>query len=166
MATIHNDQDLRLLLKLLGPGRQRRIGGMFIENALDLCDDARIRRAVRVAKDPESPKEEREDAFRSAKAYAVSTYTECGQDTDWTRQAAHFIGVAATCLLSGDAPGGDDQLAWKVAMQVRNARNCALMAHEGGGGIDDEAERQHRIARDFVTGDDARRLKSDEETQQ
>ena len=152
MTTIHSDQDLRLVLERLSPERQRRIGGMFIESALDLCDDARVRRAVQVAMDPESSDEAREDAFHAAKAYAVHTYTECGRDTDWTRQAAHFIGVAAACLLSGDEPGRDGNHAWKVAMQVRNARNCASIAHEGSGDVDDEAERQHRIAGEFAGG--------------
>ncbi len=152
MTTIHSDQDLRLVLEHLSPERQRRIGGLFIQNTLDLCDDARIRRAVQVAMDPASSDEEREDAFHSAKAYAINTYTECGRDADWTRQAAHFIGVAAACLLSGDKPGGVGNLAWKVAMQVRNARNCALIAHEGGADSDDEAERQRRIAGEFAGG--------------
>ena len=150
MTTIHSDKDLRLVLARLSPERQRRVGGMFIENVLDLCDDKRVRRAVQVAIDPESSEEEREDAFHSAKAYAINTYTECGRDTDWSRQAAHFVGVAAACLLSGDEPGGTGSLAWKVAMHVRNARNCALIAHEGGS--DDEAERQRRIAGEFASG--------------
>lgn len=152
MTTIHSDQDLRLVLERLSPEQQRRIGGMFIESALDLCEDTRVRRAVQIAKGPDSSDEEREDAFHSAKAYAVSTYTECGRDTDWTRQAAHFIGVAAACLLSDEEPGGRGNRAWNVAMQVRNARNCALMVHEGSGDVDDEAESQRRIAGEFVGG--------------
>jgi prophage DNA circulation protein len=148
MATIRNDQDLRHVLESLSSEQQRRIGGMFIESALDLCDDSIIRRAVQVAMDPESSDDVREDAFRSAKAYAVKTYTECGHDTDWTRQAAHFVGVATACLLADEQPGGDR--AWRVAMQVRNARNCASIAEEGGNDIDDEAEQQRRIAREFA----------------
>ena len=153
MTIIHNDKDLQLVLARLSTERQRRVGGVFIENVLDLCDDKRVWRAVQVAIDPESSEEEREDAFHFAKAYAISTYTECGQDVDWSRQAAHFVGVAAACLLSGDEPGGaGTNLAWKVAMHVRNARNCALIAHEGGSDIDDEAERQRRIAGEFAGG--------------
>lgn len=152
MATIQSDQDLKLVLERLSLEQKRRVGGMFIESALELCDDARIRRALQVAMDPASSDEEREDAFHSAKAYAISTYTECGRDTDWTRQAGHFIGVATVCLLSEEEPGGDGNRAWKVAMQVRNARNCALMAHEGSTDIDDESERQRRIAGEFAGG--------------
>jgi len=152
MATIGNDQDLRDMLERLSAERQRRIGGMFIESALDLCDDARVRRAVEVAMNPAASDEEREDAFRSAKAYAVGTYTECGRDTDWSRQAAHFMGVAATCLLAEEDAADDGNRAWRVAMQVRNARNCALMVHEGESNMDDEAERQRRIAMEFAEG--------------
>ena len=148
MASIRNDQDLRQVLESLSPEQQRHIGGIFIESALDLCDDSMIRRAVQVAMDPESSDDVREDAFRSAKAYAVKTYAECGKDTDWTRQAAHFVGVAAACLLSDEQPGGDR--AWRVAMQVRNARNCGLIAQEGGKDIEDEAEQQRQIAREYV----------------
>ncbi len=152
MANIQSDQDLKFVLERLSLEQQRRVGGMFIESALELCDDARIRRALQVAMDPASSDEEREDAFRSAKTYAISTYTECGRDTDWTRQAAHFIGVATACLLSDEEPGGAGNRAWKVAMQVRNARNCALIAHEGSGDIADESERQRRIAGEFPGG--------------
>lgn len=150
MTTIGNDQDLRDMLGRLSAERQRRIGGMFIESALELCDDARVRRAAQVAMNPAASDEERGDAFHSAKAYAVGTYTECGRDTDWSRQAAHFMGVAAACLLAEEDAAGDGNRAWRVALQVRNARNCALIAHEGDMG--DEAERQRRIAMEFTEG--------------
>lgn len=150
MATIHSDRDLKLVLERLSPEQQRRIGGMFIESAFDLCDDPRVRRAVEVAMEPASSREEREDAFHVAKSYTVHSYTECGRDTDWSKQAAHFIGVAAACLLSDEESGDDRNRAWRVAMQVRNGRNCALMVHEGDDGIDDEPERQYRIASELV----------------
>jgi hypothetical protein len=151
MTTIQNDQKLRRVLEGLGPQQQRRVGGMFIESALDLCDDARIRRAVQVAMDPETPDDILEDTFHSAKDYAVGTYTECGRDTDWSRQAAHFIGVATACLLSDEQRGDEGSRAWRVAMQVRNARNCALIAQEPAGDMGDEAERQRRIAGEFAS---------------
>ncbi len=152
MTTVHSDQDFKLMLEQLSTEQQRRIGGMFVESALDLCDDTRVRRAAQVAMDPASSDQEREEAFHSAKAYAVSTYTECGRDTDWTRQAAHFLAVAAACLVSDQDSAGDGNRAWKVAMHVRNARNCALIAHAGSGGMDDEPERQRRIANEFFGG--------------
>jgi hypothetical protein len=100
--------------------------------------------------DPESPEDLREEAFHSAKDYAVKTYTECGRDTDWRRQAAHFIGVATACLLADEQPSGESNRAWRVAMHVRNARNCASMVQEDGIDLDDEAEQQRRIAENLV----------------
>jgi hypothetical protein len=152
MATIGNDRDLRNMLRRLSPEQQRRIGGMFIESAVDLCDDSRVRRAARVAMDPAASEEDRADAFHSAKAYAVSTYTECGREVDWNSQAAHFLGVAAACLLSDEVPDDEANRAWQVAMQVRNARNCALITHEGERDMDDESERQRQIATDYADG--------------
>jgi len=134
MTAIGNDQELRSALVGLSLVQQRRLGGLFVECALDLCDDERIRHALTVAMDPNSTKEECEDAFHSAKAYAIHSYTECGRDTDWARQAEHFVATAAACLLADDDTAGAGNRAWKAAGQVRNARNCALILQEGDAG--------------------------------
>jgi len=149
MTSIGNDQELKHALVGLSPVQQRRLGGLFVESALDLCDDARIRRALEVAMDPDSSEEECNDAFHSAKAYAVHSYTECGHDTDWSKQAAHFVATAAACLLADEETAGAGNRAWKAAMHVRNARNCALIVQEGDAG-EDEAARQYRIANEFL----------------
>jgi hypothetical protein len=151
MTSIGNDQELRSALAGLNPVQQRRLGGLFVQSALDLCDDARIRRALEVAMDPGSSGEDREEAFHSAKAYAVRSYTECGRDTDWAGQAAHFVATAAACLLADDETAGAGNRAWKAAMHVRNARNCALIVREDDAG-EDEAARQYRIAEEFLDG--------------
>jgi hypothetical protein len=149
MTSIGSDQELRYALDGLSPVKQRRLGGLFVESALDLCDDARIRHVLKVAMDPDSSEEECEEAFHSAKAYAVHSYTECGHDTDWSRQAAHFVATAAACLLADEGTAGAGNRAWKAAMHVRNARNCALIVQEGDVG-EDEAARQYRIAKEFL----------------
>jgi hypothetical protein len=152
MTSIGNDQELRAALVGLSPVQQRRLGGLFVESALDLCDDARIRHALTVAMNPNSTEEECEDAFHSAKAQAIHSYTECGRDTDWARQAAHFVATAAACLLADDVTAGAGNRAWKAAMQVRNARNCALIVQEGDAS-EDEAARQYEIAKEFLDVD-------------
>ena len=149
MNSINSDQELRHALEGLSSVQQRRLGGLFVESALDLCDDARIRRALQVAMDPDASEEECKDAFRSAKAYAIHSYTECGRDTDWSRQAAHFVATAAACLLADEETAGAVNRAWKAAMHLRNARNCALIAQESDAG-EDEAARQYRIAKAFL----------------
>jgi hypothetical protein len=149
MTSIANDQDLKHALVGLSPVQQRHLGGLFVEKALDLCDDARIRHALKVAMDPDSSDEECEEAFHSAKAYAIRSYTECGRDADWSRQAAHFIATAVACLLADEETAGAGNRAWKAAMHVRNARNSALIVQEGDVG-EDEAARQYRIANEFL----------------
>jgi len=149
MTYISNDQELKAALAGLSPIQQRHLGGLFVENALDLCDDARIRHAVTVAMDPNATEEECDDAFHSAKAYAIHSYTECGRDTDWARQASHFVATAAACLLADDDAAGPGNRAWKAAMQVRNARNCALVVQEGDTGENEDAC-QYRIAKEFL----------------
>lgn len=98
---------------------------------------------------PDSSEDECEDAFHSAKDYAVHSYTECGRDADWSRQAAHFVATAAACLLADEEKAGAVNRAWKAAMHVRNARNCALITQEGDVS-EDEAARQYRIANEFL----------------
>lgn len=149
MNPINNDQELRHALDGLSVIQQRHLGGLFVENALDLCNDARIRHALQVAMEPDSSEEERGDAFRSAKSFAVRSYTECGRDTDWSQQAAHFIATATACLLADDEAAGAGNRAWRAAMHVRNAKNCASISREGETG-EDEANRQYRMASELL----------------
>lgn len=99
--------------------------------------------------DQDSSEEERKDAFHSAKSYAIHSYTECGRNTDWSKQASHFVATAAACLLADEEMAGAGNRALNAAMHVRNARNCALIAQEGDVG-EDEATRQYRIAKEFL----------------
>lgn len=149
MNSIDNDRALKHALDGLTPGQQCRLGARLIEADSDLWDDARIRRAVEVALDPEAPPELREEAYRSVRAYAIQSYTECGRDTDWPQQAEHFVAGAAAALLADDASAGRVNRAWKAAMHLRNARNCALIT-QGEALGEDEAARQYRIVEAFL----------------
>jgi hypothetical protein len=148
--TISSDQELRQALNRLSPGEQRQLGGLFIQHALSLCDESKIHRALRLAMDPVASEEDLEDAFHSAKSYAIQTYTECGRDTDWGKQAAHFVAAATACLANPHPSKDEADPAWKAAMQVRMARSCALIIGKGGGEYDDEARSQHRIASEYL----------------
>jgi hypothetical protein len=150
MATITSDHELKLALDSLPRARQRLLGARFVAGVIDLCDDSRIRRAMEIAADPEASEIDLGEAFRSAKSIAVKTYTDCGKDTDWLSQAAHFVAAAtAACLTPENQPGGDNP-AWKAAMQARMARNCELI-ERGDGGEHNEAEQQYQAARAFLT---------------
>ncbi len=148
MATIGNDHELKTALDGLDSTQQRVLGGQFVEKVLGLCDDPRVRRAVEVAMDPEAPPAAVDDAFRTAKAVAVKTYTDCGKDTDWMSQAAHFVAAAAAASLTPEAQRGKDNPAWKAAMQARMARNCEMIEQQDGG-PHNEAEVQYALANGF-----------------
>jgi hypothetical protein len=148
MATIGNDHELKTTLDGLDATQQRVLGGMFVQKVMELCDDPRVRRAVEVAVDPEATPAALDDAFRSAKAVSVKTYTDCGKDTDWMSQAAHFVAAAATAALAPAAQQGKDNPAWKAAMQARMARNCEMIEHQDGG-PHNEAEVQYELAAGF-----------------
>ena len=150
MAAISNDRELRIALDGLTPRQQRVLGGKFIDSVLDLCEDVRIRRAVEVAIDPGASEAALSGAFRDAKAVAVKTYTDCGKDTDWIAQAAHFVASAtAACLAPPSRPGGDNP-AWKAAMRTRMARNCEMIERQEGA-EHNESETQYRIANGFLS---------------
>ena len=116
---------------------------------IDLCEDSRVKRAVEIAMDLDANPVDKEEAFRSAKAVAVKTYTDCGKDTDWMAQAAHFVAAAAAACLVPEAQQSSDNPAWKAAMQARMARNCELIERQDGG-AHNEVEEQYEIAREFL----------------
>jgi hypothetical protein len=147
---ISNDQELKQALDRLSPAQQRQLGGLFVQHALSLCDEPKIHRALRLATDPEASEADLDDAFHSAKAWAVQTYAECGRDTDWGKQAAHFLASATACLANPHPSADEGNPAWKAAMQVRMARSCALITGEAGEDYDDEVQSQHRIATEFL----------------
>ena len=150
MATISNDHELKTHLDTLDNTRQRVVGGLFVQKVLELCDDPRVKRAVDVAVDGDATDAMIDDAFRSAKAVAVKTYTDCGKDTDWMSQAAHFVAAAAAAALAPEGQRGKDNPAWKAAMQSRMARNCEMIEHQDGG-AHNEAEVQYELASGFGT---------------
>jgi hypothetical protein len=149
MAAIGNDHEFKLALDRLDQAHQRLLGAHFVASVLDLCRDPRIRRAVQIASDPQASEIDLDEAFRSAKSVAVKTYTDCGKDTDWMSQAAHFVAAAAAACLTPEGHPGGDNPAWKTAMQARMARNCQLIEQGDADGHDESAV-QYRLAAETV----------------
>ncbi|MCX7638770.1 MAG: hypothetical protein N2044_13085, partial [Cyclobacteriaceae bacterium] len=87
MAKIDSDQELRAALERLSPDQQRRLGCRFAEQVMHLSRNERVKRAIMTGLSETAAPTELEDAFRAARAHAVSTYTDCGKDTDWLEQA-------------------------------------------------------------------------------
>ncbi|QIK38135.1 hypothetical protein GWK36_09230 [Caldichromatium japonicum] len=151
MDKIDSDQDLRAALDRLTPDQQRRLGCRFVQQVMHLCRDERVKRAIMTGIADTATPSELEDAFRAARARAVSTYTDCGKDTDWLEQADHFVAAAAAAALTPDEVLLSDRhnRAWKAAVQVRMAVNCAMMEDDSA----DEgqiARSQYALAAEFV----------------
>jgi hypothetical protein len=150
MASIHNDHELKLALEGLTSVQQRVVGSQFVSSVLGLSDDPLVKRAVDVAANEDAADAECEEAYRSAKAVAVKTYTDCGKDTDWMSQAAHFVAAAAASCLNAASSQGADNPAWKAAIQARMARNCEMIERQDGG-THDEADIQYDIVERFTS---------------
>ena len=146
MPTISNDSDLRRVIDGLGFEQQRALGVRFAEGVIEFTSDARLKKALQAALDPNITDEELGEAYKSAKAISTATYTACGRDADWMAQAEHFVAASLQAALAPpEQHPGSSTPAWKAAMQARMARNCAMI-ETGQGGVDNEAQRQYRIA--------------------
>jgi hypothetical protein len=150
MPKINNDHELRDALNGLSAEQQRILGSRFAGNVVHLSKDERVNRAIETGQREEVTPGELEDAFKSAKAYATKTYTDCGKDTDWLAQADHFVAAAAAAALTPDALMTEKQnRAWKAAMQARMAVNCTLI-EEDDAPATSEAELQYALTETFL----------------
>jgi len=146
MSTITNDTEFRSTLNSLAIPQQRAVAAMFVENVLVLHDDDRIKRAIKLAENPEAAEDELQMVYKTAKAASIESYTRCGADGDWRDQAGHFVAkAAAACVM----PDSKDNLAWDVAMHCRMARTCEHIAH-GEGSEHTENEAQYRLLAEFI----------------
>jgi hypothetical protein len=146
MPVITNDSELRNAIDALSFDQQQALGIRFAESVADLTTDARLKRALETALAPGADAADRTEAYRTAKAISIATYTVCGHDTNWAEQAEHFVAATLTAALApADQFAGKGNPAWKAAMQARMARNCAMI-ETGEGMADTESQRQYRRA--------------------
>jgi hypothetical protein len=151
MSNISNDQQLRAALNALALDQQRAIGGLFTNSVATLGRDPELARAIAATADRDISETEREEAFRLAKSIATKTYTACGRDADWLTQAEHFVAAACSAVLTPESQVDPKiNLAWKAAIQARMAKNCLMMESDTAE-IDNEAQKQYKIAQEFTT---------------
>lgn len=144
---IDNDSDFKAALDELSRAGQRLVAARFVENVLPLCQDHKVKAAVNLAKRNDIIEEELASAQQSAKAASVDSYTQCGHECDWNKQAGHFVAEAALACVKPAEPGGN--AAWEAAMHARMARTCATIA-AGNGTQNGEDEAQYRILQNFL----------------
>jgi hypothetical protein len=149
MSTITNDTEFREALNALSEDRQRVVGALFVENAINLNDDERVARALAAARDPEISDEVMTMVRHAIKAASLEAHARCGSDGKWIDQASYFIArgaeacVEPTVLSKGKGP------AWKAAMSVRMAKTC-LAAESDEDTHDSESHAQYQILTSYL----------------
>jgi len=144
--TIVNDQHFKKALAELSLEKQRELATQFINSVLSLNSDPVIMRALEAVQTGSDVS----DSYSTLKSLAVKSYTFCGNEADWTTQAAHFVTNAAKlCVTPEDKLNNKNNLAWQCAMQTRMANNCAMM-DSNSDELVSEAQKQYRIAEDYI----------------
>ena len=150
MATIQSDTEFKSALSSLPLDQQRRVGTLFVESVIDLSDNPKVKKAISTAGGTDVTADEIADGFQAAKSAAIESYTLCGREADWLKQASHFVAsAAAVCLTPDEQSAQCSDLAWSTAMNARMARNCESIAH-GQESSHEEASRQYQILEAFL----------------
>ena len=149
MIEISNDQQLRSTLYSLSLAQQRAVGALFANSVGEPGKEPLLGHVLAATLDREMSEAERDEAFKLAKSIATKTYTACGRDADWQTQAEHFVAAACSAVLTpGQQVDPEINLAWKAAIQARMAKNCLMMESDSAE-IDNEAQKQYKIAQEF-----------------
>jgi hypothetical protein len=150
MSSITNETEFKNALDQLTLAQQRRIGALFVENVLTLCDDYRVKNALNATKTTEITPDELAAACRAAKTASIESFTQCGKDVDWLGQAGHFVAAASVaCVTPANQIKPTDNIAWTAAMHGRMARMCETIA-AGKGSENQETQQQYQILVRFL----------------
>ena len=108
------------------------VAAMFVEHVLNLSNDERLNRVVKVATDSNASQDEISNALKSAKAATFDSHTRCGAECNWNEQAGYFVARAAVAAVTPQAQTTSGNPAWQTAMSSRMAQTSKL--------IDDESD--------------------------
>lgn len=149
MTEISDQTQFRQALEKLDATQQRVVAARFVAQALPLCDDARVARAIDIAANPKASAAELAEALRAAKAAAIDSHTRCGSEGDWADSTGYFVARAAVAALTpkDKIPGG---AAWQAAMSSRMARTSESIA-TGTDVSEQTALAQYRILSEFLS---------------
>lgn len=151
MQQFQSDTEFKAALNGIPLDRQRIVGKRFVESVIDLSDNPKVKTAISVLGEPAPTAEALSENFKAAKSAAIESYTLCGHDADWLKQAAHFVAAsAAICLTPKAEEDKYKDLAWETAMNARMARTCEKISR-GEGADEAEAKRQYDILSVFLS---------------
>ena len=150
MTKIHSDVEFKGALSKLSIQQQRAVGRLFVENVLDLSDNPKVGKALGTGDLASLSDDDITEGFRTAKTAAIESYTLCGHEGDWLKQASHFVAAAAAaCLTPADQAAQCRDLAWSTAMNARMARVCETVA-QGKGTDESESRKQYAILESYL----------------
>jgi hypothetical protein len=150
MTKIHSDAEFKAALAELSSQQQRAVGRLFVENVLALSDNPKVGKALGTGDPGDLTAEDIAEGFRAAKSAAIESYTLCGHEGDWLKQASHFVAAAAAaCLTPSDQATQCKDLAWSTAMNARMARVCENVA-QGKGTDESETQKQYAILEGYL----------------
>lgn len=151
MSDMCNDKEFRKTLESLDPLQQREAAVMFVKHVLELCDDHRLERVLKVAAEAASSDEELAAALKTAHSVTFDSHARCGAEARWSDQAGYFVAraaVAAVTPLAHSRVGGP---AWQAAMSARMAFTTSLIDDETNSrSAHTECEWQHRALFDYL----------------
>ena len=144
--TISNDKEFKAALAALDDVGRRQAAARLVQNVLDLSNDPRVKGALSLVARADASEAEIDIAAAAVSTARVESFTQCGHDTDWKSQAAHFVAVAAQECVK---PSVDFASAWNAAGQARQARGSlsarrddALQPALAGGRVQREQQPQ------------------------
>jgi len=144
MSKVTNDEEFRQALDKLDATRQRNVAAMFVQNVLELSNDDRVKRVVKVAADADASEGEISDALKLARAAIMDSSTRCGAEGNWTDQAGYFVTRAAVAALTPQAQTKSGNPAWQAALSCRMAQTSIQIDNDTATDHS-ESEQQYNI---------------------
>jgi len=121
MSEMCNDKQFRKSLESLDSAQQREIAVIFVNHVLELCDDKRLDRVLKVAGDTAATEEELAAVLKIAHAATFDSHARCGAEGHWSEQAGYFVARAAVAAVTAQAHSRAGGPAWQAAMSARMA---------------------------------------------
>ncbi len=149
MLSITDEKTFKQALSNLDIHQQRVVGALFVERVLDLFNDERVKRAIKIAQNASVSEDELQSTYKAARSASIESFTRCGADGDWKEQAGHFVANAAAACVIPTEQIRKNNPAWEAAMNSRMARNCEIIANEETS--NDEDQHQYRVLSEFLT---------------
>lgn len=150
MTNIQSDTEFKAALSAMSVTEQRQVGRLFVEHVIGLSDNPAVGKTLMAGDIAGLTDDEIASAYKTTRSAAIESYTLCGHDGDWIKQASHFVAsAAAACFTPADQAVKCNDIAWSAAMNARMAKVCESVAHSTGND-DSEARSQYGILTSFL----------------